>query len=264
MKKYWIAFKLGWQDAATYRSEFWLSMVGWIVRLLLAIFIWMAVFEGKETVGSYNFSQMVSYFILMLIATNFIFSRIGFRIAEDIYTGDFANYLLKPISYAGYNIIVELGQNVLQMVLGFFVVTVPTLIFFPQYLPAVDLLKIGIILIVMTFAYFMNALITFIIGMSGFWVTNANRLMYVYFAIITAISGLTVPLDLFPEAAVKIMDYLPFTYIFFYPVKVMIAELTPALIQHVLVGQMMFLIILYAGSRFIYYLGVKKFEAVGR
>lgn len=265
MKKYWVTFKIGWQDAFEYRTEIVLSLIGWVVRLLIAIFIWSAVFEGKEKIGEYSFEGIIIYFIITSVVTTLVFSRIGFQVGEDIHTGDFSNYLLKPISYTVYQIISEFSKNILRTIIGATVFLAILFFFYPHFFATFEIGRILPIFVSLLLAYIINSFISMSIGLSGFWVVNSNRLMFIYFAIITAISGMTVPLDLFPQQAVEIFYYLPFSYIFFFPVKIIQStHLDPEFLVKVFTGQAIFLVVLGSLNYFIYRLGVKKYEAVGR
>jgi ABC-2 type transport system permease protein len=75
---------------------------------------------------------------------------------------------------------------------------------------------------------------------------------------------MTAPLDLFPPAIVNIMNFLPFSYIFYYPVKIIQTDLDWQLIAFVLTRQLIFLGILLFINQTLYKKGVKKYEAVGR
>lgn len=264
MNKYWIAFKIGWQDSFEYRSEFFLSLAGWFVRLLISIFIWLAVFKTQNRVGLYDLENIIVYFLVLQIVMTLVFSRIGFYIGEDIHTGDFSNFLIKPISYGSYQIVSELSRNLLRTIIsaGFFLLIL--IFLYPQFFLQFNPLKIIPIVITLFFAYTINALITMIIGYSGFWITDSSRLMFVYFAIITAISGITIPLDLFPKYAMDILNFLPFSYIFFYPTKIFQSDFDLNFSLRIIAIQMAFLALFYVLSKIIFHFGVKHYEAVGR
>jgi ABC-2 type transport system permease protein len=265
MKKYWVAFKIGWEDAFEYRMEVFLSMAGWIVRLMTAIFIWAAVFNGKEMIGDYTFESIVIYFIITSIVTTLVFSRVGFYVGEDIHTGDFSNYLTRPISYVIYKIVSEFSTNILRAIIGAAVFLTILFFTYPGFFSQFEIIKIAPILVMLLFAYIINCLITTIIGLSGFWVVNSNRLMFVYFAIITGLSGMTIPLDLFPKKIYDMFFYLPFSYSFFFPVKIIQTKhLDPVFLGKVLFGQIIFTLILILLTKLVFRLGVKKYEAVGR
>lgn len=264
MQKYWTVFKLGWQEAMTYRGEFFLSISGWIVRLIILFFIWSAVFEVQEIVGDYNFKELITYFIFMVIISTLIFSRIGFNVAEDIHTGDFANYLLKPISYMAYHTVGEFGKNLLRLIISGAIIGIPVLIFLPEYMANIEPIKLVIVPLTIIAAYLLNTLMTLMIGLSGFWVTNSNRIMYVYFAVITVISGINIPLDLFPEEAMNILFMLPFSYVFYFPIKLIISPFSSELFLQTITGQIGFLLLFFILSKIVYQRGIKKFEAVGR
>ena len=61
MWKYLSIMKLGWLDALEYRTEFFVSIFGWGIRLFIALFLWFAVAEARGgTIGNYSFPSIFS------------------------------------------------------------------------------------------------------------------------------------------------------------------------------------------------------------
>lgn len=254
---------IGWQEALEYRMEFVLSLIGWFVRLLISLFIWNAVFQHQQKIGNYDLQAIMVYFFLMQIVIALVYSRIGFQVGQDIHTGDFSQYLTKPVSYSLYQIMYEMSKNLFKSLIGALLFLTLLAIAFPSFITSFPLIRLPVIALTLLLAYLMSAFLSLCIGYSGFWLTDSNRLMYVYFAITTAISGITAPLDLFPPTMAQIMHYLPFTYIFYYPTKVMQGGLSNEQVIFVLGVQIFFTLLLAAFSYFLYRRGIKKYEAVG-
>ena len=254
---------IGWQEALEYRMEFVLSLIGWFARLLISLFIWMAVFQGQQKVGNYDFQGIMVYFFLMQIVIALVYSRIGFQVGQDIHTGDFSQYLTKPISYGLYQIMYELSKNLFKSFIGAALFLSLLSFVFPSFFSSISFFQLPVIFLILMMAYLISAFLSLCIGYSGFWLTDANRLMYVYFALTTAVSGITAPLDLFPPTLAHVMYYLPFTYIFYFPVKVMQGGLSSDEIIRVLAFQFFFILFFFILSSILYRFGVKKYEAVG-
>lgn len=263
MRKYLSILRLGWLDALEYRTEFAISVLSWGIRLIIAVFLWVAVAEARGgSIGHYTTNTILIYFFIVQIISSFTFSRIGFDISYDIYRGDFANFLLKPLNYLLFRLIHETSRNAFRTALGLILFGTLLFVFFGGV--PLPLWKIPLIILALIGAYIINFCLISMVGLLGFWITNANRLTFIYFGILTIFSGMIFPIDLFPEKWFTVFQYLPFPYIFYFPAKVIQAvSLDPTLIHGFLI-QMVYVVLLTVGVSLVYRSGVRRFEAVGR
>lgn len=263
MKKYLSILRIGWLDAIEYRTEFFVSVFSWGIRLVIAVFLWLAVAEAnKGVIGGYTFRQILSYFFLVQIISSFTFSRVGFDIAHDIYRGDFGNFLMKPVHYLILRLFHEMSKNAFRTIIavaifgGILALALPSITF--------HVWKIPVALLAISGAYLLNFLIVCIIAISAFWITNSTRLMFIYFGILTIFSGMIFPIDLFPEKFQAVIAGLPFQYIFFFPAKVLQADSFSGHFNVSLGIQWSYVVGLAILTQLIYRLGIRRFEAVGR
>lgn len=263
MRKYLTILRLGWLDAIEYRTEFFVSLFGWVIRLFIAIFLWLAVAKAQGGhIGTYSYDKLMTYFFLVQMLSGFIFTRIGFDISLDIYRGDIANYLLKPVNYLMFRLMHELSKNVFRTVIGT-VIFGAAIIFFFEGIPA-GLWKLPFALLAISVGYLLNFAIVSTIALSSFWVTNATRFTFIYFGILTIFSGMIVPIDLFPPALKDIFSQLPLAYIFYFPIRILQAEsYVPEFGSALLVG-LAYTTAALLFMRLIYIRGVRHFEGVGR
>jgi ABC-2 type transport system permease protein len=263
MGKYLSILRLGWLDALAYRTEFFVSIFGWGIRLFISLFLWLAVTESRGgAIGSYNFPSMLVYLFLVQIISSFIFSRVGFDIAHDIYRGNFANFLLKPLNYLVFRATHEMSKNLFRTAIGIAIFG-GLLAFFSSGI-TLSLAKIFFGLFAMIGAYLINFGVVSILALSAFWVTSSTRFMFIYFGILTIFSGMLFPVDLFPPKILEIFLWLPFPYIFYFPAKIF-QTTSPSLdLLSGFLHQWSSVLILLVFVWIIYRRGVKKFEAVGR
>lgn len=263
MKKYLSILKVGWLDAIEYRTEFFVSVLGWGIRIFIAVYLWLAVAEAKGgNIGGYSFYDIMIYFFIIQIISSFVFSRISFDITLDIYRGDFANYMLKPMNYLIFRMVREMSKNAFRTIMGMLIFGTLMFIFFDGI--PLPLWKIPVAIVAIIGAYLVNFCLITIIAMSAFWVTSATRFAFIYFGILTIFSGILIPLDLFPPHIFQIIFYLPFAYIFYLPAKIIqSSQMTPELWQGLAI-QWTYFAALSLVVLFEFRQGIKKFEAVGR
>lgn len=263
MKKYFATLRLGWLDALEYRTEFFVSVLGWGIRLAIALFLWIAVAKSKGgQIGNYSLDNIIRYFFIVQIISGFTFSRVGFDIANDIYRGDFGNFLLKPINYILFRMGQEMSKNIFRTVLA--LVIFGTILIFTYGGVSIQLWKVPFITLSIVGSYLLNFCLVGIIALSSFWIINAMRLMFIYFGILTIFSGMILPIDLFPPNIISLFQFLPFQYIFFFPAHIIQTTDPMQTITQGLFIQWLYILGLGLIVAFMYKQGVKRFEAVGR
>lgn len=255
--------RLGWLEAIEYRTEFFIGVIGWSIRLVISLFLWLAVAHARGgEIGGYTFKSVILYFLIVQMVASLIFARAGFDISRDIYKGDFVNYLVKPLNYLGFRLAHEFARNVVRMLFGATLFFVIAAAFFGGIPFTAWKLPLGIVAILG--AYFINFALVGTIAISAFWIINASRLTFIYFGILNIFSGILVPLDLFPPLYQNVISWLPFGYIFYFPAKVLHSPvLTDELVRGFFV-EWGYAVILMALLTLLYRRGVKRFEAVGR
>lgn len=269
MQKYLRVFRVALFDALEYRIELFIRILGWGVRLLISLFLWFAVTQSKgEIIAGYTFEKIILYFFLIQIVATFVFNDAGFEIHRDIHYGDFSNYLVKPVRYLPFRFTTELSYIFTRSFLG--VILFGGLL--AWYKPAAfatifqEPIRILLFLIALSFAVLLNFLLVALISLLSFWIYSAHRFLFVYFGIINIFSGLILPLDFFPEKLLEIVKLLPFPYLFYYPLQILVnSGLTEgAFSKTVLLPQIVQLLFFFLIVTIVYFLGLKRYEAVGR
>lgn len=264
LHKYFTVFITTLKDFKEYRSQFYLTYIGWFTRLVIIVFLWKAIFEGKSHIGHYDFKDALTYFMLTQIGMSFIFSHVGFHYARDIVSGDLSNYLHRPISYPLYKLVFELGRNIARTFIGIISYGIMIIIFAKYFSFHFSWTILPLALLSFILGFLINHCMTALVGILSFWFTDTTRLIYIYFSIVTIFAGLTVPLDLFPEKMYTILKFTPLPYSFFIPVKILQNTYQGQELLENVLAQIFFTVILIGITIASYRLGLKKYEAVGK
>src|SRR3954463_302892 len=107
MQKYWHIVTVGIQNNLTYRFNFLARTVFGFTPLMAIIFVWKAIYAGKEgaNVGAYSLPQMISYYLIVTIVDALTaVSEDDWQIAADIKDGNISQFMLKPIDYLTYRL----------------------------------------------------------------------------------------------------------------------------------------------------------------
>lgn len=242
-----------------------MQLVAWFISFLLYFYLWRAIFASSPQIGTYTVSTMLTYFFLVQVFRTFLFSHFGFIINRDIQYGDMANMMTKPISIVPYYYAMEVGRNSVKSLISLISNAFILIVFWNFF--DFSTLSIGSIilsLIACIPAHLINFCFVSMIGSLAFWITDANRLIFFYFALMTLAAGWVIPIDLFPEPWQTIVLYTPLPYTFYFPIKLAQGLFTtPEIIQGFAI-QIGYAVLLYGLLSLEVRKGLKEFEGVGR
>ncbi|MDP4008418.1 MAG: ABC-2 family transporter protein [Candidatus Peregrinibacteria bacterium] len=242
-----------------------MQIIAWFISFLLYFYLWRAIFASNANIGTYTITTMLTYFFLVQVMRNLLFSYYGFVINSDIQNGDMANLMTKPISLLPYYYALEIGRNLVKFLISI-ISNVFILALFWQFFDFSTISAGSILLGLLAAipAHFINYCFVSMIGCLAFWLTDANRLIFFYFALTTLAAGWIVPIDLFPEPFQTILMYTPFPYAFYFPIKLAQGLLTSSEIIRGFTMQITFSILLGSLLSLEIKRGLKHFEGVGR
>jgi ABC-2 type transport system permease protein len=213
----------------SYRTDFWITAVSSLtVRVAVAWFVVHAVFaeSGRAGIAGYDLEGMLRYYLAAIFAAKLIQSTdLEQGISQDIYEGGLTRYLLYPAPYGVVKYVQQLGAlgpSVIQVIV--FASWVPFVVGLPP-----DLTVAGFVmaLVAIAAANLLQFLIVFPIQLVAFWADNVWSLMAMHRFVSSLLGGLYIPLALFPDSGRRILEALPFRYLFAFPVETLLGRVSP-------------------------------------
>lgn len=217
MRFYYDVFKFNFLTELAYPIE----IVGFIIRKLInlgfLIFFWLVV--SKTNSGVFDFTRMVSYFLISQAVTDLTFStgaRFGRDIQKMIKSGELSNHLLKPVdilrflfaSFAG-------GRTTVTMY------ALITLILGIAIYPSIQAVNFLLFIITLLFTAITGVGINILIGVLGFYSPEAKNFQNIYDHINKILSGALIPLDYFPSTIKSFASLSPFPVLAYYPTVIL-------------------------------------------
>ncbi|HTF56630.1 MAG TPA: ABC-2 family transporter protein [Planctomycetota bacterium] len=214
----------------SYRADFWLSAFSALaVRLAVVWFIVKAVFagSGRPGIGGYDAQGMLVYYSAAILVGKLVqTTELEQGISQDIYEGALTRYLLYPVPYGVVKYVQQLGAlgpAIVQLVL--FGAWLPFVVGIPRGFTAAGIaMGIGAIAV----ANLLQFLITFPIQLIAFWADNVWSLMVMHRFASALLGGMLAPLSLFPDSAQRVLQALPFRYLFAFPVETLLGRISAA------------------------------------
>ena len=261
MKKYITLFHINWQNSLQYRFSLVIYIAGYSLYIWVLLYLWSAVYNEGQTVGSYTLSQLTTYYLLQLMINSVIFSYISWDVIDNIKNGFFSNFLIKPLDYFLYWFTVNISGKILEALFVIIAAGLVSIVFrgyfaFPERLITLIYFFISVILgIVLAFE------MDFCIGMITFWLTQVRTFKYMLQTLILFFAGAMLPLDLFPDFLIRISDTLPFRYLVFFPASIFLGKIDNPWPSFAIL--LLWILIFYGLARILLIRGIKRYEAVG-
>ena len=243
-----------------YRANLLVSVSYIIFPFLAYAFLWAAVYRHGGQIGNYSGNQMLTYYLFVLVigGTMPIFAYSD--ISKSIKNGDLSYFLIRPISFVGYYYSVLFGASVMWLI-AHIIGVLPLLIFFKDkiILPGVQDLLWGVVFYIVAHALAFMAGVIF--NLLSFWVGNPYGFSQLWAFTIGLLGGEVLPLDLIPVG--QVLNYLPFKFIFYVPIQVLVGRMALSdKLSNLFVG-IVWILVLRAIVQLMWLAGLKRYEAVG-
>lgn len=256
------------RKSMSYRADFWINaLLSFFASLGVVAYLWWSIFQasGSATIGGWTFHGMLLYYVLVILSGKLVRGEEfgGGQISQDIYDGGLSKYLVYPTSYFRFKYAQALGGLVPALVqLALFGAIAPLLLALPedQRPTWAGALMGAVSLGLANLLYFTLALP---IQGVAFWADNVWSLSVLLRFGSGLLGGAMLPLDLFPDWAQRVLDWLPFRYLFDFPVNTLLGRIGPAeWLRGVAVG-LAWTAIAALGARFVWKRGEKAYTGVG-
>jgi ABC-2 type transport system permease protein len=267
LAKYLSVVGIGLQNTLVYRVNFLFRAVFGFIPLLGTIFLWRAVYAGKEegsTIAAYGLSGMISYYLMVTIVDALTaVNEDDWQIAGDIKDGNISQFLLKPVDYLFYRLSLFAAGRLIYFVMA----VVPVSVFIWCFRSSFVLPTDGVTAAWFGLSVFLTALLQFFMSyataMLAFWVLEVSTFIFIVFAFEYIASGHLFPLNLLPPAVQEVVMFTPFPFQMYFPVSIYLGQTTGEERLWGLVIQFCWVVIFYFIARFMWERGIRKYSAVG-
>jgi len=263
MKKYLVAYSISLQETLQRRSTLLMDRLGGFAVVLSLYSFWSALLGDKPTFLGYTRPEMISYVLVINVLRALVFTGRGWQLVGEISNGKISSYLVRPVSYHGYALSLDLAQKSVHVVSAFFEVALLAAfirggLFLPVHLETWLLFAISAVLASLIF-FFME----FIVASLAFWTSESGGPLFCFELFLQFAAGAFFPLDVLPEALRRVLSATPFPYLVFFPARIFLEKVSAAEAARVLAIETAWLAVFLAGALSIWRVGVNSYAAEG-
>lgn len=219
--------RLAIREQFTQRGKLALVLIGQYAAVYTRLAIWTAAYATQGIVMGASLDQMLSYAIIAaLVATLWDPMKVVDTMGTAVSTGTIAGSLLRPSPY-----LLLIGSRVIgEALFRLFLVAVPLLVVFAVTFgvhPPSSGASLGLSVILLAEGLAIGFLVAVLFGLVAFWTLTSFSLEWLLQGLITLLSGVFVPLWLFPPVLATFLSFSPFAYMSYLPTAVYLGRLDP-------------------------------------
>lgn len=266
MRKYWAIFKISWQNTLVYRFNILMWRVRMMVGFLGIYWFWGAIFSQYSQIAGYNRQEILGYLLIIFFLQYLVIGNDSFNIAMEIANGDLNNYLLKPLNYFSNWSARDWALKILNLILCFVEAAILTTMFkLPVFYPS----GWGMFLLfitVMVLAAWLYFFFSFLFSSFSFWYPEHDGwpVRFLMLMFLEFLAGTAFPLDIFPSSILSILQWLPTSYLIYFPAQIYLGRLGAEEIIQGLAIMLLWFGVLAWLSRAAWKKGLQIYGAYGR
>jgi ABC-2 type transport system permease protein len=251
---------------AAYRFNTFLGTASRIVFIFVQFAIWRALYGGRESMptdfGSVSLREMTTYVLLSSALAYLVYADVIERIDQRIKSGEIAIDFIRPISHLLYHLAGVWGGSLYSTVVQLVPMAVLVIAIVGIELPPTT--GAGLLcLALVPGASLLLFLMSYTLGLVGFWHMSVWQLGAYLWMLIRLCSGAFIPLWFFPDWLVAASDYLPFRLLYFAPIATWLGKITPAEAAALVAQQWLWIGALLLLQRVLWLAGVRKVVVQG-
>lgn len=219
MRGFWDVVKLEIKEDIQYPFGFMISVLIQPIVLLLNIALFTSIYGYNDTdvILGYEMGQMIWYFTAIHFIWVIVFNFTDHRISERVLSGELAVDLLRPMNIFVYELGLSVGLRLTALVTEFVPgIIVYSLIYFPYFMTVTSVLRF---ICVVVFAFVLMYTINFLAGLFSFILKSNAAVTGIKYLLMGLLGGSFMPLDFYPESVQRVLSFLPFEYIFYWPIQ---------------------------------------------
>ena len=262
MRAYLPIARATYMIGIVYRFGFLFTILGNIVYLGVAYYLWKSIYTYSDTIRGLTFNETFLYVGLGSAIFILLKTYADWYLHYEIREGNIATYLTKPIDYQIYNLFANLGSLLINLT----AITLPTafvmfFIFHVRVTPGVGLVLFPISLL---FAFLISFSMDYFIGLLAFYSESIWGVSITKEIIVTVLSGALIPLQFFPDAIQNVLYWLPFQAIYHTPLMMVTRpDQGLQLLLPMLLVQIAWAMILFVLARLFYNQAIKVLRIAG-
>ncbi|MBO5088599.1 MAG: ABC-2 family transporter protein [Lachnospiraceae bacterium] len=258
----YLAFaKKSFLNRSAYRFDHFIGILDTLLKIFIFWEIYQTLYGTRVEVDGITLKMVATSFVLSICLEAIFFVDDNY-LPDKIRDGSIANELLRPVSVQGRMLAENLGTALFRLGFHFCPAFVISIFFIGIEMPA-SLPMLFLFMLSSVLGYGVLWSISFLVQMTSFWLMNIWSLITIKNVFVNVLSGAMIPLWFMPDWMKKIIDFTPFSSIYFAPVQIYLGQLSYDEIACRCVLQLLWIGIIYSLGYSLWIRGQRKLVVQG-
>jgi ABC-2 type transport system permease protein len=263
LKIYSAYLKTDVQAQFEYRLDFFLYTIAALVSPIIGLAVWLAASNSGAKL-LLDKDQLITYFALVLFVGTLNQTWHAWYVDEDINTGNFSKFLLKPFYLADEYFMKEITDKIFKLFFTSVLFIAAIFIFHISFKGVyLDLVTLTLFLVSLILSFGIAFYLESIIGISTFWLHSIDFLKDLESIANQVLTGRLIPLVFFPVGLASFISFTPFRYVVSFPIEILMHKATGTTLLFGFTLQIFWFIAMIFLYKYLYNKGVVKFQAYG-
>lgn len=263
VSKYVSEMKAGFKVSLIYRFNTLIHLLTAPINLIIFYFLWTAIysFTGQEIIKGFTLSGLISYYAVSIIVTFLVWADIDEWMESDVRFGYLVPSLLRPLDYMVGQFFFLIGLkllNLLMQTVPFFLVA---FIFFNVKVASFNYFLL--FFVSLFFAFVLNFFLSFLIGLSAFWLLRISGIRRMRRVLVFFLSGALIPISFFPDWFQRVSSFMPFEYTRYHVINIYLENYTVFESLRIIGIQLIWIVMLATIGILVWKRAYKKFAGAG-
>lgn len=261
LRKYRAIFEIYLHECFAYPAASFIWVLADAQTAMILPAVWLACSGASQTVAGMARPELITYYMISMVLTQFITCHLMWDIAWDIREGDFSTHLLRPIHYFKFNLARNLAWRSTKLVLFLPLAGLVYLIYQSVGMSPIHLS--GAFFVSVILAQMLSYCAAFCMSMTALWTMEFMSTLRLYYLPEMFLSGRVLPLSALPVWAVGLSTYTHFKYMNYFPVQVVMGKLSRFEIERGLIIRVAWILFFMGLAKVIFNRGVRQYSGFG-
>lgn len=230
--------------------------------ILLNVFLWKAVYSAQsnaENLLGYSVNQTTTYFVMALICSRIIGTNINHELNKQVLSGDLNRFLVQPVGHFAFHFAIQCARSFTQI--GYLIIPMLILlIVFKNNFTLPNTSQFILFALSLSFGLVINFCVYYCFGMMSVWY---GRTTAISSSLSRLFDGSLFPISFLPSFLQSISSFLPFQFVFYFPLRIFIGKDETELVFQGILSQLFWIVVLGGVIHLIWRKGVKSYGAFG-
>lgn len=200
--------RIGLMTAMRHRLDMFARVLAPTIQIYLLVGLWSIGYGTRSSMDGVARSALMCYLTVITLQSWCLQPVAHYEIAGRIREGAIALDLLRPIPFPGQVVARQAGASLGR--LPALMLAIPLSMFAGGLNAPASASRAVLYLASLTLAYAIAVLLSLLLGLASFWLTETSGIMFAYMSVSAFLSGGFVPLELMPTWLRHLFQALPF------------------------------------------------------